>query len=94
MSAGKEFLSFINTSFRFAYTYRPMKVFGSIGLIFISIGIGLSIYLIYLKIKLGIIGDRIPMIFLVIILILSGIQMMSFGLIVNIMSKLRRELIK
>jgi dolichol-phosphate mannosyltransferase len=94
MSVGKEFISFISTAFRFAYTYQPMKVFGNIGLIFISIGIWLSIYLIYLKIKLGIIGDRIPLIFLVIILILSGIQMMSFGLIVNIMSKLRRELIK
>ncbi|MBW2989708.1 polyprenol monophosphomannose synthase [Candidatus Woesearchaeota archaeon] len=94
LSVGKEFISFINTAFRFAYTYRPMKVFGSLGFLLILIGILHSIYLIYLKITIGVIGNRIPLIFLAVVLILSGIQIISFGLIVNVMSKLRREILK
>jgi len=94
LSVGKEFLSFINTAFRFAYTYRPMKVFGTAGLLLVIAGLILSIYLIFLKLSTGIIGDRIPLIVLALVLILSGIQIISFGLIVNVMSKLRKELTK
>ena len=90
----KELVSFITTSFRFAYTYRPVKVFGSLGILFIFFGILGGIYLTYIKIVTGIIGNRIPMLFLSVVFIISGIQIISFGLIVNIVSKLRRELIK
>ncbi|MEK6808353.1 MAG: hypothetical protein AABY14_01565, partial [Nanoarchaeota archaeon] len=94
LKVSKELISFISTAFRFAYTYRPIKVFGSLGFLFVIIGMALSIYLTYLKLTIGIIGNRIPMLFLALVFIISGLQIISFGMIVNILSKLRRELIR
>jgi len=94
MKVGKELVSFILTAFKFAYTYRPIKVFGGIGLLFILIGGAFGIYLAYIKITTGIIGSRIPMMFLALVLIISGIQIFSLGLIASVISKLRKELLK
>ena len=94
MRASREFLAFFTTAFRFSYTYRPLLVFGTLGFIFFIIGLIAACYLIYLKITEGFIGDHLPLIVFSLILILSGIQIFSFGLIVNVMNKLRRELLQ
>jgi len=94
LSVSKEFISFILTAFRFAYTYRPMKVFGSFGVLLITLGVVLTGYLINWKIRTGAVGDRLPLIFLAVVLILSGVQIFSFGLIVNVVTRLRKEFIK
>ena len=92
--ASREFISFFATAFRFSYTYRPMRVFGLIGALFFFIGFLSACYLIYLKINTGFIGDRLPLIVTSLILIISGIQIFFFGLIVNIINKLRRDISK
>ncbi len=94
MKVSRELLSFLSTAFRFAYTYRPMKVFGSIGFLFVLLGMATSAYLTYIKITTGYIGNRIPILFLGLVFIISGIQILSLGLIANVLSKLRRELLK
>ena len=94
MNARKEFFAFFLTVFRFSYTYRPMVVFGRLGAFFFSAGIIIAGYLTYLKLSLGIIGDRLPLIIFSLVLILGGIQIFSFGLIVNVLNKLRREILK
>ena len=94
MKVSSELISFLSTSFRFAYTYRPIKVFGSVGFLFFIIGFLISAYLAYLKITTGYIGNRIPMLFMGVVLIISGIQIMSLGLIANVISKLRREMLR
>ena len=92
MNVGKEFIAFTSTAFRFAYTYRPVRVFGGIGLTMFTIGLILGIQVVYLKLT-GNITNRITLIFLSVLLILSGFQMMSLGLIAGILTKLRKEVL-
>ncbi len=93
LSVAKEFSSFISTAFRFMYTYKPMKIFGTIGILMTLSGFIIALYLIYFKLTIGEIRERLPLIILSLVLIISGIQIFSFGLIANILSKLRRELL-
>lgn len=88
----KEFASFIATAFRFMYTYKPMKIFGAMGMLMVFIGSLIALYLIYVRLTAGIVGNRLPLIVLSFVLIISGIQIFSFGLIVNIISKLRKDI--
>src|SRR3989339_2056100 len=83
LSVKNEFFSFIATAFRFMYIYQPMKIFGTTGMLISIIGALLGFYLVYLKITVGSIGQRIPLIVLSVLLIISGIQIFSFGLIAN-----------
>jgi len=94
LNASREFLSFFAVAFRFSYTYRPMRVFGLIGVLFSFTGFLLACYLIYLKINTGFIGERLPLIVTSLILIISGVQIFFFGLIVNIINRFRREITK
>ena len=88
----KEAASFIATAFRFMYTYKPMKIFGTMGIFIAFIGFLIALYLIYVRLTAGIVGNRLPLIVLSFVLIISGIQIFSFGLIVNIISKLRKDI--
>ncbi len=92
MKVFNEFLSFIYVAFKFSYLYRPVMVFGGLGLILFTIGFILGIKVIYLKLT-GNIANRITLIFLAVLLILFGFQMMSLGLIAGILTKLRREVL-
>lgn len=70
---------------------RPMHVFGLIGLASILLGIILGSYLTFLKLGLGeSIGDR-PLLILVVILLLSGIQLFSFGLLGELLMRTYHE---
>ena len=88
----KEFASFIATAFRFMYTYKPMKIFGTMGMFMVGVGSLIALYLVYIRLTAGIVGNRLPLIVLSFVLIISGIQIFSFGLIVNIISKLRKDI--
>lgn len=92
LNVAKEFASFIATAFRFMYTYKPMKIFGTVGIFMAFIGILIALYLIYVRLTVGVVGNRLPLIVLSFVLIISGIQIFSFGLIVNIISKLRKDI--
>lgn len=60
---------------------RPMHVFGSLGLLSMILGFLVGLYLTMVKYALGQdIGDR-PLLILVIILLLAGVQLFSFGLL-------------
>jgi len=87
----KELYTFIYVAFKFSYTYKPITVFGGIGLVFSLIGFVLGIYLAYLKITTGFIANRLPLLFLSALLIIAGIQMVSLGLVAGILTKLRKE---
>ena len=60
---------------------RPMHVFGFFGLISTFLGIIIGVYLSFIKLGLGkSIGDR-PLLILCVLLILTGVQLFSFGLL-------------
>ncbi len=63
---------------------RPMHVFGSLGLLSMGLGVLVGSYLTVVKFALGEdIGDR-PLLLLVIILLLAGVQLFSFGLLAEL----------
>lgn len=70
---------------------RPMHVFGFLGLFLLLLGFGLGGYLSFLKIFLNqSIGDR-PLLLLVVILTLTGLQLFCFGLLAELLMRTYHE---
>ncbi len=70
---------------------RPMHVFGPFGIISISTGLALGFYLSFVKIFLNEnIGTR-PLLLLAVLLLLSGIQLFSFGLLAELSMRTYHE---
>jgi glycosyltransferase involved in cell wall biosynthesis len=70
---------------------RPMHVFGFFGLLLMFIGFGIGGYLSFLKLVLGHgIGDR-PLLLLVVILFLTGLQLFCFGLLAELLMRTYHE---
>lgn len=70
---------------------RPMHVFGLLGLGSIGLGTLLGLYLTFLKLGLGqSIGDR-PLLILVVVLLLTGVQLFSFGLLAELLMRTYHE---
>lgn len=66
--------------------FEPLKFFGVVGCILFFIGILIGLYFTYLHFSGGISG-HLGLLFLMIILIFSGIQIVMFGLLADMMKK-------
>ncbi len=81
------FLDLLTLLFVSRYMQRPMHFFGSIGILFLLLGGGISAHLAYLKIFLGEpLGNR-PLLFLGILLILVGVQFFSIGFLGELINR-------
>lgn len=70
---------------------RPMHVFGLFGLVSMLSGIGLGLYLTFLKFGLGeSIGDR-PLLILAVVLFLTGVHLLSLGLLAELSMRTYHE---
>ncbi|ELR97009.1 glycosyltransferase family 2 protein [Gloeocapsa sp. PCC 73106] len=70
---------------------RPMHVFGFLGLLLMSLGFVLGGYLTFLKLGLNqSIGDR-PLLILVVVLFLTGLQLFCFGLLAELLMRTYHE---
>jgi glycosyltransferase involved in cell wall biosynthesis len=75
------FFDLITIKFLMEYNKKPLHFFGSLGSIFLSLGMATGFYLLYLKLILDqSIGQR-PLLILTILLIFLGTQFISIGLI-------------
>lgn len=74
------FLDLLTVVFLSGYNRAPLHFFGSLGLIFGLIGLGVNGYLTALKLAGQPIGNR-PLLFLGVLLMVIGVQFFSFGLI-------------
>jgi glycosyltransferase involved in cell wall biosynthesis len=72
---------------------KPMIIFGFIGLLTLAIGLLIGIYIAYLRF-LGDLTPGRPLITFAILLILGGIQILSFGFIAIQIVSLRREILR
>jgi glycosyltransferase involved in cell wall biosynthesis len=72
------------------YEYRPLHLFGGIGLVLTAAGVVISAYLTVLKIAGESIGSR-PLLFLGVLLIVVGIQLLTFGLLAQMVVIARRD---
>ncbi len=77
----------------FSVFEKPMMIFGFIGLLTLGIGLLIGIYVAYLRFAGELTPGR-PLITFAILLILGGIQILSFGFIAIQMVSLRREILR
>lgn len=84
-------LDLLTVWFMKKFLTRPMHVFGYLGIAFILVGIALGGYLTFLKLIVGqAIGDR-PLLLLVAILLLAGVQLFGFGLLGELLMRTYHE---
>ena len=72
---------------------KPMIIFGFIGLLTLAIGLFIGLYIAYLRF-LGDLTPGRPLITFALLLILGGIQILSFGFIAIQLVSLRREILR
>ncbi len=85
------FLDLITVRFILSYSTRPLQIFGGAGLLMGVGGILIGLYLTYVKIFLGQnIGDR-PLLILAVLLIILAVQMVSIGLVAEIVIRTYHE---
>ncbi|MGH2962844.1 MAG: glycosyltransferase family 2 protein [Solirubrobacterales bacterium] len=72
------------------YQQRPLHLFGGIGLVLILAGLAVSVYLSILRLSGEGIGDR-PLLLLGALLIVVGIQLLTFGLLGQLLAAMAYE---
>ena len=77
----------------FSVFEKPMVIFGFIGLVTLGIGLLIGIYIAYLRFSGELTAGR-PLITLALLMILGGIQILSFGFIAIQIVSLRREILR
>ncbi len=77
----------------FSFFERPSLLFGLIGLFLIGLGLGVGFYMIYLW-QMGTLNPNRPMMTLMILLLVAGLQIILFGFLGTQMVGLRKEVYK
>jgi glycosyltransferase involved in cell wall biosynthesis len=74
-------LDLITVRFLLSYSTRPIQIFGGLGLVSLTVGVLLGLYLTFVKLILGQdIGSR-PLLLLAVLLMLVGVQFVGMGLL-------------
>jgi len=84
------FLDLLTVSFIGRYRYRPLHLFGGLGLGLGTLGFGILVYLTILKIGGEAIGRR-PLLILGVLLVVVGLQFFSLGLISELITSQHEE---
>lgn len=82
----KGFLDLLTIFFLTTYTKRPGHFFGSMGLVSFFFGFIVGIYITYLRITTGSIQYRQPLLFLGVLLMILGVQLISTGLLAEMIN--------
>lgn len=77
---GRGYLDFLQVLFLTSYLRRPLRLFGLLGTAVLSAGILICLYLSFLWLQGEAIGHR-PLLTLGVLLVISGLQFMSTGLV-------------
>jgi len=85
------FLDLITVRFMLSYSTRPLHVFGGLGLASAGVGFLIGLYLTVLKFGVGQdIGTR-PLLSLAVLLVVLGVQLMSMGLLAEMITRTYHE---
>lgn len=84
-------LDLLTVVFLGRYQYRPLHLFGGLGAFLSAAGILIGIYLTILRISGESIGQR-PLLFLGVLLIVVGVQLLTLGLLGQMLVLARREI--
>jgi glycosyltransferase involved in cell wall biosynthesis len=77
----------------FSVFEKPMIIFGFLGLLSLGIGLSIGLYITYLRFSGGLTSGR-PLITFALLLILGGIQILSFGFIAIQIVSLRKDILR
>lgn len=84
-------LDLLTVKFLLSYSTRPMQVFGLLGVVSFAVGFVIAAYLSFLRLVLGSpIADR-PLLLLAILLIFVGVQLVTMGLLGELMIRTYHE---
>ncbi len=83
------FFDLIVIKFHTSFSKRPMLIFGITGILLFIMGLVLGAYLLFLKLTIGIIGNRMPLIFLAVLFIILGIQFFALGFIAEFLASIK-----
>jgi glycosyltransferase involved in cell wall biosynthesis len=87
----KVLLDLITVRYMLDYANRPLRIFGAVGLGMAAVGILIGIYLTVVKLALGQdIGNR-PLLLLAALLVILGVQMISMGLLAEMVMRTYHE---
>ena len=84
-------IDLFTTIFITDYASKPAHFFGSIGLIFFFIGFGMDAYVTYIKLITGSTQERLPLLLAGILFMVLGIQLLSTGLIAEMITHYSRN---
>ena len=86
------FLDLLTIMFIGRFRWRPMHLFGGLGLVFSLAGVAISLYMVALKIAGQAIGQR-PLLLLGVLLTVVGVQLFTIGLVSEMIQRnhLRRD---
>jgi glycosyltransferase involved in cell wall biosynthesis len=87
------FFDMIVIKFNLSFSKKPMFVFGSAGMLLFLLGLIGGMYLLFVKITEGAIGNRMPLMFLIALLLILGIQFFALGFIAELLVS-AKQLIK
>jgi glycosyltransferase involved in cell wall biosynthesis len=86
----KGFFDLITVTYFMRYSKKPLHFFGALGLISFGLGFVGGLYLFIIKLMGNLIGNR-PLLTLVAVLMIIGVQFISLGLIAEMITKDRRD---
>jgi len=86
----RAFLDLLTVTFMGRYRYRPLHLFGGLGILLGSVGFIVLVYLTALKLNGAAIGER-PLLTLGVLFIVVGIQFVSLGLLSELITSQHEE---
>ncbi|TSC90764.1 MAG: family 2 glycosyl transferase [Parcubacteria group bacterium Gr01-1014_2] len=87
----KVIIDIATIQFFIKFLTKPMRLFGTLGIFFATAGLGINIYLTYLKLFQGLSISGRPLLLLGISLIIAGIQIASLGILGEVISRIYFE---
>ncbi|MCK5059305.1 MAG: glycosyltransferase family 2 protein [Candidatus Aminicenantes bacterium] len=83
-------LDLITIKYLLTYSHRPLQIFGGVGLFMMGTGFISGLYITYSKYFLNQSADR-PLLFLTVLLIFLGFQVITLGLVAEMLSRIYHE---
>jgi glycosyltransferase involved in cell wall biosynthesis len=87
-------LDMIALRLRMSFLDRPMRLFGTLGVLLFIAGIFGGLSLLYFRLIGELFSEHIPLTLTTILLLLSGIQLFAFGFLADTMSTINKEVKK
>jgi glycosyltransferase involved in cell wall biosynthesis len=83
-------IDLISIKYLLTYSHRPLQIFGGMGLFMMGAGFLSGLYITYSKYFLDESGNR-PLLFLTVLLIFLGFQLITLGLVAEMLSRIYHE---